>query len=89
MEHFARAPVARVDREVDAEGGRILWGLGRAQAATASGVDEWQFAWDTLASAFDYYDRAGDVEAAVNFAHRFSLVDSKVMGDGVLPPRPV
>jgi hypothetical protein len=65
--HFERAHTARGNKKVNAEGARILWGLGRARTATLTSREH-QYALDALAAAFDYYAGTGDTVSAVKIA---------------------
>jgi DNA-binding CsgD family transcriptional regulator len=71
--HFQRGLMARgvpLDRTQpanNAEAAALLFGLGRAQAATAD-RRQFQRAVDILGRAFDYYEAAGDVARAVAVA---------------------
>ena len=67
LAHFERALAAREGRPVDAETAAVLFGLGRAQAATVE-RHQVQDAVDTLTKALEAYVVAGDVEAAVKAA---------------------
>ena len=64
VEHFERALSAKEDQPMDAETAAVLFGLGRARAATVP-VDEMHHAVASLSRAFDYYVESGDVARAV------------------------
>jgi len=65
--HFQRALASKEGEDVDAETAAVLFGLGRAQAATGGrlhfleALDSWQ-------RAFEYYYGVGDVDRAVAVA---------------------
>ncbi|MCH8234817.1 MAG: protein kinase [Chloroflexi bacterium] len=63
---FETALNAIGDGEVDARRARIMWGLGRAKSNI--GLSDAEEAWQYLVSAFDYYERSGDVEHAIAIA---------------------
>ncbi len=67
MVHFEKALRAKDGQEVDAETAALMFGMGRAQAATmeASKLGE---AVSNLSRAFDYYEKVGDVDRAVGAA---------------------
>jgi DNA-binding CsgD family transcriptional regulator/tetratricopeptide (TPR) repeat protein len=60
-------PLTGTEPAPDAKTAELLFGLGRAQAATAQ-VHQMQEAIDTLSRAFDYYAKAGDTPRAVAVA---------------------
>ena len=64
VEHFKRALSAKEDKPMDAETAALLFGLGRAQAATVP-THEMYHAVASLSRAFDYYVKSGDVARAV------------------------
>ncbi|MFQ6025975.1 MAG: AAA family ATPase [Dehalococcoidia bacterium] len=65
--HFQRGLEAKVSQPMDDEAAALLFGLGRAQAATA-GAQDFQEVWDILARPFDYYVETGDINRAVSVA---------------------
>ena len=67
LEYFRRALAAKGESGPDDQLAAILFGLGRAQVATAQ-RHEMQDAVETLTRAFDYYEKAGDVETALQVA---------------------
>jgi tetratricopeptide (TPR) repeat protein len=67
LAHFQRALEAKESQGMDAETAALLFGLGRAQAATGGGV-QLQEVVATLSRAFDYYIEAGDLDRAVAVA---------------------
>ncbi|MFB3091920.1 MAG: LuxR C-terminal-related transcriptional regulator, partial [Dehalococcoidia bacterium] len=64
LEHFQRALSAKEGTPVDSETAALLFGLGRAQAATLQ-RQQIQEALASMTRALDYYLEAGDVEGAV------------------------
>ena len=64
VEHFERALAAKEDQAMDAETAALLFGLGRARAATVP-FDEMHHAVAPLSRAFDYYVESRDVARAV------------------------
>ncbi|MCZ6491016.1 MAG: AAA family ATPase [Acidobacteria bacterium] len=65
--HFQRALAVKEEQAIDGETAALLFGLGRAQAATI----EWNQqneAVATLVRAFDYYAEAGEVARAIEIA---------------------
>ena len=67
LAHFERAVTAKEGKAMDAETADILFGLGRAQAATLL-LTELLHAHHTLRRAFDHYAETGDVDRAVAVA---------------------
>ena len=65
--HFQRGINANQGQPVDADTAAVLFGLGRAQAATLERQRIQQVV-DTLSQAFDYYAAAGDSDRAVAVA---------------------
>ena len=65
--HFERALVPQDGEEMTAESAALLFGLGRAQAATME-VSKLHSAVSNLGRAFDYFAQAGDVERAISVA---------------------
>lgn len=65
--HFERALAAKEGQLLDAETAELLFGLGRAQLATAQ-TNELERAVANMRRAFDYYTESGDVERAVAIA---------------------
>ena len=64
LPQFERALAAKEDQPVDADTAALLFGLGRAQAATGGQVRAHE-ALGSLERAFEYYIDAGDVDRAV------------------------
>ncbi|MCH8282814.1 MAG: hypothetical protein IIC96_19295, partial [Chloroflexi bacterium] len=82
--HFQRALAAKEAQPADGETAAILYGLGRAQAATLPRhrIEE---AVVTLCRAFDYYAETGDVDRAVAIAeYPFYPMAGKRIGDAQL-----
>lgn len=67
LDYFQRALDANGGAQTDQKEAAILFGLGRAQVATAQ-RHEMQSAVETLTRAFDYYERVGDVDTALSVA---------------------
>ncbi|MFQ6028350.1 MAG: hypothetical protein ACE5Q6_12730, partial [Dehalococcoidia bacterium] len=67
LAHFLRALVAKEGQPIDAETADLLFGLGRAQAATLDRL-ELAEALVTLRRAFEYYAEVGDLVHAVRVA---------------------
>jgi DNA-binding CsgD family transcriptional regulator/DNA polymerase III delta prime subunit len=67
LDYFQRALDAAGVTQTDQEEAAILFGLGRAQVATAQ-RHEMQSAVETLTRAFDYYEKIGDVDTALSVA---------------------
>ena len=67
LEHFERALAGKEGQPMDAETADILFGVGRAQAATFDRPQRHE-AVASLSRAFDYYAEAGDVPRAVAVA---------------------
>ena len=67
LAHFQRALAAKEGQAMDGETADILFGLARAQIASAE-RHQAQEAMDHLTSAFDYYVETGDVSKAVALA---------------------
>jgi len=66
-EHFQRGLATKEGQPVDAETAALLFGMGRAQAATLE-RHQFQEAVDSLRRAFDYYVEVGDTGQAVAVA---------------------
>ncbi|MCI0867469.1 MAG: hypothetical protein J4N89_13090, partial [Chloroflexi bacterium] len=85
--HFQRALAAKEAQPADDETAAILYGLGRAQAATLP-RHRIQEAVVTLCRAFDYYAETGDVDRAVAIAeYPFYPVAGQRIGDAQLVAR--
>jgi DNA-binding CsgD family transcriptional regulator len=67
LNYFQQALAAREGQPADSETAGLLFGLGRAQAATLEGA-LLQEAVNNLRRSFDYYAAAGEVECAVAVA---------------------
>lgn len=67
LTYFQQALAAKEGQPTDSETAGMLFGLGRAQAATIEGP-RIQEAVTSLRRSFDYYAAAGDIECAVNVA---------------------
>ncbi|MFQ6026030.1 MAG: AAA family ATPase [Dehalococcoidia bacterium] len=65
--HFERALATKEGEPVDAEAAALLFGFGKAQAATLERVQV-RTAIETVTRAFDYYVEAGNIEQAVAVA---------------------
>ena len=76
---FQRALAAKEGQSMDTEMAALLFGLGRAQAATALS-HELQGAFDTMRRAFDYYAEVGLKSEAVAVANHSILNYSGVTG---------
>ena len=77
--YFRQALVAKGDSLADDQLASILFGLGRAQVATAQ-RHEMQDAVETLTRAFDYYEKAGDVETALQVAEYPVMATTGITG---------
>jgi DNA-binding CsgD family transcriptional regulator/tetratricopeptide (TPR) repeat protein len=67
LAHFERGLAAKIGRATDDETAEMLFGLGRAQAATM-GLPQLQDAIATLSRAFEYYAESGNARKAVAIA---------------------
>ena len=79
LEYFRQALSANGDTRSDDLLASILFGLGRAQVATAQ-RHEMQNAVETLTRAFDYYEKAGDVETALQIAEYPVMATTGITG---------
>ena len=79
LEYFRRALAAKDESGPDDQLASILFGLGRAQVATAQ-RHEMQDAVETLTRAFDYYKKAGDVETALQIAEYPVMATTGITG---------
>ena len=79
LEFFRRALEAQGTSEPDGRLASILFGLGRAQVATAQ-RHEMQNAVETLTRAFDHYEKAGDVETALQVAEYPVMATTGITG---------
>ena len=79
LEYFRQALSAKGDTRSDDLLASILFGLGRAQVATAQ-RHEMQNAVETLTRAFDYYEKAGDVETALQIAEYPVMATTGITG---------
>ena len=77
--YFRQALVAKGDSHADDQLASILFGLGRAQVATAQ-RHEMQDAVETLTRAFDYYEKTGDVETALQVAEYPVMATTGITG---------
>ncbi|MFQ6026171.1 MAG: AAA family ATPase [Dehalococcoidia bacterium] len=80
LAHFERPLGTKEDQPMDGDTAALLFGLGRAQAATLA-RDRLGEAFESLARAFDYYAEAGDVPRAVAVAE-YPFV---IIGGSALP----
>jgi DNA-binding CsgD family transcriptional regulator len=71
--YFERGLAAKKEQPTDAEGAALLFGLGRAQAATAQ-VHQMQEAIDTLNYTLDYYIKTKDVPRMMTVAEYSVLI---------------
>ena len=76
---FRHALDAKGESHADDRLASILFGLGRAQVATAQ-RHEMQNAVETLTRAFDYYENAGDVETALRIAEYPVMATTGITG---------
>ena len=79
LEFFRRALEAQGTSEPDGRLASILFGLGRAQVATAQ-RHEMQNSVETLTGAFDYYEKSGDVETALQVAEYPVMATTGITG---------
>ena len=79
LEYFRQALAAKGESQADDQFASILFGLGRAQVATAQ-RHEMQNAVETLARAFEYYEKAGDVETALQVAEYPVMATTGITG---------
>ena len=79
LEYFRRALEAKGEAEQDDQLASILFGLGRSQVATAQ-RHEMQSAVETLTRAFDYYEKEGDVETALQVAEYPVMATTGITG---------
>ncbi len=77
--YFRQALDAKGESQADDQHASILFGLGRAQVATAQ-RHEMQNAVETLTRAFDYYEKAGDVETALQIAEYPVMATTGITG---------
>ena len=77
--YFRQALAAKSESEPDDRLASILFGLGRAQVATAQ-RHEMQNAVETLTRAFDYYESTGDVETALQVAEYPVMATTGITG---------
>ena len=79
FEYFRQALNAKGESQADDQLASILFGLGRAQVATAQ-RHEMQNAVETLTRAFDYYEKTGDVETALQVAEYPVMATTGITG---------
>ena len=79
LEYFRQALNAKEESQVDDQLASILFGLGRAQVATAQ-RHEMQNAVETLTRAFDFYEKMGDVEMALQVAEYPVMATTGITG---------
>ena len=77
--YFRQARNAKGETQSDDRLASIMFGLGRAQVATAQ-RHEMQSAVETLTRAFDYYEKAGDVETALQIAEYPVMATTGITG---------
>ncbi len=77
--YFRQALAAMGDSDADARLASILFGLGRSQVATAQ-RHEMQDAVETLTRAFDYYEKTGDTEMALQVAEYPVMATTGITG---------
>ena len=77
--YFRQALDAKGELQADDQLASILFGLGRAQVATAQ-RHEMQNAVETLTRAFDYYESVGDVETALQVAEYPVMATTGITG---------
>ena len=77
--YFRQALSAKGETQSDDRLASILFGLGRAQVATAQ-RHEMQNAVETLTRAFDYYEKTGDVETALQVAEYPVMATTGITG---------
>ena len=77
--YFRQALDAKGESQADDQLASILFGLGRAQVATAQ-RHEMQNAVETLTRAFDYYESIGDVETALQVAEYPVMATTGITG---------
>ena len=79
LEYYRRALAAKGESQADDQLASILFGLGRAQVATAQ-RHEMQSAVETLTRAFDYYEKTDDVETALRVAEYPVMATTGITG---------
>lgn len=79
LEYFRHALNAKGESQADDQLASILFGLGRAQVATAQ-RHEMQNAVETLTRAFNYYEKTGDVETALQVAEYPVMATTGITG---------
>ena len=77
--YFRQALDAKGESQADDQLASIMFGLGRAQVATAQ-RHEMQNAVETLTRAFDYYEKAGDFETALQIAEYPVMATTGITG---------
>ena len=77
--YFRQALDAKGESQADDQLASILFGLGRAQVATAQ-RHEMQNAVETLTRAFDFYEKMGDVEMALQVAEYPVMATTGITG---------
>ncbi len=77
--YFRQALDVKGESQADDQLASILFGLGRAQVATAQ-RHEMQNAVETLTRAFDYYEKTGDVETALQVAEYPVMATTGITG---------